>query len=96
MGSLGGWSARRCVRRRRGRCARAMHPVRAAKYAVTPRLVRQASRVVYTITNPLGAAENELIGAALNAGGGHCRPAKDLQWPRLRMAVCLLCGVPEA
>src|SRR4051812_22331621 len=47
---------------------RAMHPVRTAKYAVTPRPVRQLSRAVYTVTNPLGAAENAFIGAALNAG----------------------------
>jgi hypothetical protein len=47
---------------------RAMHPVRTAKYAVTPRAVRQISRGVYTVTNPLGAAENALIGAALNGG----------------------------
>lgn len=50
-------------------------PVRTVKYAVTPRPVRQVSRAVYTITNPLGAAENKLIGAALNAGSGHRHPA---------------------
>lgn len=47
---------------------RAMHPVRTVKYAATPRPVRQLSRAVYTVTNPLGAAENKLIGAALNSG----------------------------
>lgn len=47
---------------------RAMHPVRTAKYAVTPRPIREVSRAVYTVTNPLGAAENKLIGAALNSG----------------------------
>lgn len=45
-----------------------MHPVRTARYAVTPRPIRQLSRVMYTATNPLGAAENAIIGAALNAG----------------------------
>ena len=48
---------------------RAVHPVRTLKYAATPRPVRQMSRAVYTITNPLGAAENKLIGAALGGGG---------------------------
>jgi hypothetical protein len=45
-----------------------MHPVRTVKHAVTPKPVRAMSRAVYTVTNPLGAAENKLIGAAL-AGG---------------------------
>lgn len=44
---------------------RAMHPVRTTKNAVTPRPLKQVSRAVYTVTNPLGAAENALIGAAL-------------------------------
>jgi hypothetical protein len=48
-----------------------MHPVRTAKRAVTPKAVRKVSRAVYTVTNPLGAAENKLIGAAL--GSGHKR-----------------------
>jgi hypothetical protein len=47
---------------------RAMHPVRTVRYAATPRPVRQVSRAVYTVTNPLGAAENKLIGAALSSG----------------------------
>jgi hypothetical protein len=47
---------------------RAMHPVRTLKYAATPRAVSQMSRAVYTVTNPLGAAENKLIGAALRGG----------------------------
>jgi hypothetical protein len=42
-----------------------MHPVRTARHAVTPRPVRQVSRALYTVTNPLGAAENALIGSAL-------------------------------
>ncbi len=56
---------------------RAMHPVRTLKYAVTPRPIKQISRAVYTVTNPLGAAENKLIGAFLNgrsrrrSGGGY-------------------------
>lgn len=63
---------RRLVRRATPRSVRrAMHPVRTAKRAITPRPVRQLSRAVYTVTNPLGAAENALIGAAL--GGGRSR-----------------------
>jgi hypothetical protein len=50
-----------------------MHPVRTAKRAVTPRSVRQLSRAAYTVTNPLGAAENALIGAALGGGGSRRR-----------------------
>lgn len=48
---------------------RAMHPARTARHAVTPRPIKQLSRGMYTVTNPLGAAENALIGSALNAGG---------------------------
>lgn len=48
----------------------AMHPVRQMRYAVTPRPVRQVSRALYTVTNPLGAAENALIGAVLNPRTG--------------------------
>lgn len=60
---------RKTVRRATPRSVRrAMHPVRTAKRAVTPRPVRQVSRAVYTITNPLGAAEDKLIGAALGSG----------------------------
>jgi hypothetical protein len=60
---------RKTVRRATPRSVRrAMHPVRTAKRAVTPRPLRQVSRAVYTITNPLGAAENKLIGAALGSG----------------------------
>jgi len=47
---------------------RAMHPVSTLKYAATPRPIRQASRAVYTVTNPLGAAENKIIGSALSGG----------------------------
>lgn len=64
--------ARKAVRRATPRSVRrAMHPVRTAKRAVTPKAVRKVSRAVYTMTNPLGAAENKLIGAAL--GSGHKR-----------------------
>ena len=42
--------------------------MRTTKNAVTPRSVKQLSRAVYTVTNPLGAAENALIGAALYGG----------------------------
>lgn len=52
---------------------RAMHPVRTAVHAATPRPIRQLSRVAYTVTNPLGAAENALIGAALNGGSRRAR-----------------------
>lgn len=54
---------------------RAMHPVRTTKNAITPRPIKKMSRAVYTVTNPLGAAENALIGSVLNAGGGHRRSA---------------------
>ena len=52
---------------------KAMHPARTVKNAVTPRPVRQVSRAAYTVRNPAGAAENKLIGAALNAGTGRRR-----------------------
>jgi hypothetical protein len=45
-----------------------MHPVRSARHAVTPRPIRQISRAAYTVRNPLGAAENAVIGAALGGG----------------------------
>jgi hypothetical protein len=48
---------------------RAMHPVRTVKHSVTPRPVKQMSRAMYTVTNPLGAAENKVIGAALSGSG---------------------------
>ena len=47
---------------------RAVHPVRTARYAATPKSVKKASRVLYTATNPLGAIENAAIGAVLNPG----------------------------
>jgi hypothetical protein len=64
---------RKSVRRATPRSVRkVMHPARTARRAVTPRPVRQISRGIYTVTNPLGAAENALIGAALS-GGSHRR-----------------------
>src|SRR5450830_592544 len=60
---------RKTVRKATPRAVRrAVHPVRTLKNAATPRSVRQLSRGIYTITNPLGAAENAVIGAALNSG----------------------------
>jgi hypothetical protein len=47
---------------------KAMHPVRTVKNAVTPRPVKQVSRAAYTVRHPVGAAENEAIGAVLYAG----------------------------
>jgi hypothetical protein len=62
---------RKSVRKATPRAVRqVMHPVRSAKNAVTPRGVKQLSRAVYTITNPLGAAENALIGSVLHPGRG--------------------------
>lgn len=46
----------------------AMHPARTVKNAVTPRPVKQVSRAAYTVRHPVGAAENKVIGAALNGG----------------------------
>ncbi len=46
----------------------AMSPVRAVKYAATPRSVQKVSRAVYTVTNPLGAAQHKVIGSVLNVG----------------------------
>jgi hypothetical protein len=71
-------TARRAVRKsvRRvtpGPVRKVTHPARTVKYAVTPRPVRQVSRAVYTVRNPLGAAENKVMGAALNAGRGRRR-----------------------
>jgi hypothetical protein len=63
--------ARRVVRKSVRRATprqvrRAMHPARAARNAVTPRPVKRASRAAYTARHPVGAAENAMIGAALN------------------------------
>jgi hypothetical protein len=61
---------RKAVRKATPRSVRrAMHPVRTVKHAITPRPVKQISRAVYTVTNPLGAIENKLIGAALGGRG---------------------------
>jgi hypothetical protein len=45
----------------------AMYPGRAVKNTVTPRPVKQASRAVYALGHPVGAAQNKLIDSALNA-----------------------------
>jgi hypothetical protein len=74
---------RKTVRKATPRPVRkAMHPVRTAKNAVTPRPVRQVSRAAYTVRHPVGAAENKLIGAALNAGNGRRRTQRRRSWPR--------------
>jgi hypothetical protein len=60
---------RKSVRKATPRPVRkAMHPARTARNAVTPRPVKQASRAAYTVRHPVGAAENKVIGAALNGG----------------------------
>ena len=65
---------RKSVRKATPRSVRkAMNPVGTVKSAITPRPVKQLTRGVYTVTNPLGAAENALIGSVLNAGGGRRR-----------------------
>jgi hypothetical protein len=53
-----------------------MHPVRTVKYAVTPRPVKKLSRAVYTMTNPLGAAENKLINAMFDGGRSRSRGSR--------------------
>src|ERR1035437_7862788 len=45
-----------------------MHPVRTVKHRVTPRPIRQLSRGIYTVTNPLGAAESAIIFGAGRKG----------------------------
>ena len=58
---------RKSVRKATPRAVRQVaHPVRTMKSAVTPRPVKQLSRAVYTVTNPLGAAQNAVIDAVLN------------------------------
>ena len=65
---------RRLVRHTTPRSVRrAMHPVRTARIAATPRSIRRASFIAYSVTNPLGAAENKLISSAfrgLASSGG--------------------------
>jgi hypothetical protein len=71
---LGRRIVRKTVRKATPRPVRqAMHPARTVKNAVTPRPVRQVSRAAYTIRNPVGASENKIIGAVLNAGSGRRR-----------------------
>ena len=63
---------RKSVRKATPRPVRqAIHPARTVKNKVTPRPVRQVGRVAYTATHPVAAAENKMIGAALN--GNHRR-----------------------
>lgn len=65
---------RKSVRKATPRPVRkAMHPARTAKNAVTPRSVKQVSRAAYTVKHPVGAAENKVIGTALNGGSRHRR-----------------------
>lgn len=65
---------RKLVRRAMPRSARrAMHPVRTLRYAATPRSVKRASRIAYTITNPLGAAQNHMINSVINVGSKYSR-----------------------
>jgi DNA segregation ATPase FtsK/SpoIIIE-like protein len=67
-------AVRKSVRRATPRPVRqAMHPARTVRYAVTPRPIKQVSRAAYTVRHPVGAAENKVIGTALNAGTGHRR-----------------------
>lgn len=62
---------RKSVRKATPRSVRkVVNPVGTIKSAVTPRPVRQLSRGIYTVTNPLGAAENALIDVMLSPGGG--------------------------
>ena len=69
--------ARKAVRKATPRSVRrAMHPVRTVKYAVTPRPVKKLSRAVYTVTNPLGAAENKLINAVFDGGSRRSRGSR--------------------
>lgn len=60
---------------------RAMHPVGTLKSAVTPRPIKQLSRGLYTVSNPLGAAENALIGAVLYPGGRRRRSSSGRSRP---------------
>jgi hypothetical protein len=60
---------RKSVRRATPRPVRqAVHPARTVRNTLTPRPVKQVSRAAYTVRHPVGAAENKLIGAALNGG----------------------------
>lgn len=62
---------RKTVRKATPRSVRkVMNPVGTVKSAITPRPVKKLTRGIYTITNPLGAAENALIDAVLNPGRG--------------------------
>lgn len=61
---------RKSIRKATPRSVRkALHPVRTAKNALTPRPIKKLSRAIYTVTNPIGAAQNAAIGAILYPGG---------------------------
>jgi hypothetical protein len=63
--------ARKAVRKTVGRSVwRATHPVGTMRSAMTPRLLRKASRAIYTVTNPLGAAQNYALNKAFYPNGG--------------------------
>jgi hypothetical protein len=59
---------------------RAAHPVRTARWAVTPRPIKKVRRAVYVATNRFGAAEGALENAVVDA----LRPSR--QTPRRRVA----------
>ena len=65
--------ARKAVRKTVGRSVwQATHPIGTMKSAMTPRPLRKATRAIYTVTNPLGAAQNYAINKAFypNRGRG--------------------------
>jgi hypothetical protein len=53
-----------------------MHPVRTVKNKATPRPIRQMSRGIYTVTNPLGAAESAII---FGSGRRKAKPTRSRQ-----------------
>jgi hypothetical protein len=60
---------RKSVRRATPRPVRkAIHPAQTVRNSLTPRPVKQVSRAAYTVRHPVGAAENKVLGAALNGG----------------------------
>jgi len=83
---------RKSVRKATPRSVRkAMHPARTVKNAVTPRPMKKISRGAYTVTHPVGAAENAVIGAALypkrgrrHSGGGRPAPPSPARTSELR------------
>jgi len=80
---LGRRIVRKSVRKATPRSVRrAMHPARTVKNAVTPRPVKQLSRTKYVVTNPVGAAENKVIGAALGNGSKRRTARRPATGPR--------------